>query len=528
MDLSAIDPRPQADASDGFRSLFEFLPIAAYQSAPDGTMLRANRALVLLNSLDSEAQLLQAAREAGNEWYIEPQRRELFRRQLAREGLVQGFVSEIRRHGNGEHRWVNENAQVVRDAQGAPLYFEGTIEDITERVLAEQALSASEAQFRQLAEQMPGVVFRVLFDPQGQRHYQYVSQGVQALYGVAAELIMSGADTLSRFRHPEDKDRFEVELRSAVSGGSQRQDEFRIVLDDGTQKWLQLISNTARQDAAGVLRVGLIVDITARKQADELRRQLDRAEMASQAKGQLLSRVSHELRTPLNGVLGFSQLMASDAAISARHRGWAQQIVDSGQHLLGLVDDVLDLSRAHSGQLGAQLADVALLPLIEDTWHMVQASQPQPAVVWRNHVANSPATAAPWVHADARRVKQVLAHLLGNAITYNKPGGEVRVTVHSEGGVVTLQVQDSGMGMDAQQMARLFSPFDRLGAEHSRIAGRGIGLAVSKQVAEAMGGSLTAQSTPGVGSTFTLRLPAVGAAVAAAPPAAALNRAAPP
>ena len=521
---------PPAEVPAGFDSLFEFLPIGAYRSRPDGHMLRANRALVQLNGYSTEAELLHAVHQSGIEWYIEPGRRDVFRHHLTHKGVVRAFVSEIRRHRSGELCWVSQNAHLVRDAQGQALYFEGTVEDITERVQAEQALERSEAQFRQLAEQMPGMVFRLRLEPDGSRRYLYVSQGVRALYGVSPEEVLARGDVLDRFRHPDDRERLQAQQRLVAQGSGARESEFRIVLDDGRVKWLYLAANTVITGAESLMRVGLIVDITERHQAEALRLQRDRAEMAHQASRQLLSRASHELRTPLNAVLGFSQLMAGDARALPLHRRWAEHIAASGKHLLGLVDDVLDLSGAQAGSLSLNLADVEAMALVGQAWARVteglagqadglaalHASQPashpaspslahHPQVVFSHDVAQ-----AVMVRADPQRLQQVLEHLLRNAVVYNRAGGEVSVDVRADAQGVWLQVRDTGCGMDEQQLARLFTPFERLGAEARRTAGRGLGLALSRQWLQAMGGSISVQSTPDVGSTFTLWLPAAG------------------
>jgi PAS domain S-box-containing protein len=153
---------------DGFSTLFELLPIGAYRSLPDGTQVRANPALVKLNGYASEAELLAGVKDIGTEWYVQAGRRDAFKHLLETEGRVTGFVSEVYRHCTRERIWIRENAHVVRDAEGRILYYEGTVEDITEQRRAELALQASEAQLREIAEQMPAVVYRVRFEPEGQ------------------------------------------------------------------------------------------------------------------------------------------------------------------------------------------------------------------------------------------------------------------------------------------------------------------------------------------------------------------------
>jgi signal transduction histidine kinase len=218
-----------------------------------------------------------------------------------------------------------------------------------------------------------------------------------------------------------------------------------------------------------------------------------------------MSKVSHELRTPLNAILGFSQLLETEPGLPDRPRAWAHQLLASGRHLLALVDDVLDLSGVQSGLMNLDREPVALAPVLQECHAML--GMPAQAQGLRWTVAIDPALA---VEADRRRVKQVLANLLSNAIKYNRAGGEVRVTARRIGDAVEIAIGDDGPGLDAEQRARLFTPFDRLGAERGVVAGTGLGLALSRQLALGMDGDITVDSRPGAGSTFTVRLPAAG------------------
>ena len=259
-------PAP-AIAAD-FSSLFDFLPIGAYRSSPDGRMIRANPALVRLNGYDSEAEQLAKVHNIGVEWYVDPGRRLAFQQQLERDGFVMGFVSEVWRHKTRERIWISENAHIVRDAEGRPLYYEGTVEDITERVREQEALRRSEEQFRLITTQVPGMVFVVHVSPSGQRDFRYVSPGVRDIYGFGPEDLMRDASLVTRFRHPDDLFQLEQDLTEVHSGRPELGGEFRVVMPDGQIKWVLRRSCTVSADASGQLRVGLLLDITDRKQAE--------------------------------------------------------------------------------------------------------------------------------------------------------------------------------------------------------------------------------------------------------------------
>jgi PAS domain S-box-containing protein len=251
-----------------FASLFNFLPIGAFRSTSAGRMVRANPALVAINGYASEAQMLDVVNAVNADWYVQPTRRNEFLEALRRDGFVRGFISEIRRHGDGAHLWISENTHEVRDEQGLVAYFEGTVEDITERVQAQQALERSEEQLRLITSQIPGMVFVLHLDPQGKGTYRYLSPGVRDIYGLEPDALLRDAGLTVRYRHPDDMALRDEDLRRVTSGESVLGGEFRIVLPSGQVKWILRRSTAVSSDAQGQLRVGVLLDITARKQAE--------------------------------------------------------------------------------------------------------------------------------------------------------------------------------------------------------------------------------------------------------------------
>jgi PAS domain S-box-containing protein len=251
-----------------FSTLFNFLPIGAYRSLPGGQMLRANQALVALNGYASEAEMLLGVKDIAREWYVDAQRRAEFQRQLERDGFVRGFVSEIYRHHTRERVWVSENAHGVRDAQGRLMYYEGTVEDVTALVHGQKALRESEAQLRLITSQLPGMVFSVFITPEGHREYRYVSPGVRDIYGFEPEDLMRDPQLVARYRHPDDRAALEQDLQDIQKGPVELGGEFRIVLPDGSVKWVFRRSYTVSTSSQGTHRVGVLLDISARKQAE--------------------------------------------------------------------------------------------------------------------------------------------------------------------------------------------------------------------------------------------------------------------
>jgi PAS domain S-box-containing protein len=270
------------------------------------------------------------------------------------------------------------------------------------------------------------------------------------------------------------------------------------------------------QMAQGVLTTIVLRDITARILADAERRAHEALEASNKAKTEFLSRMSHELRTPLNAVIGFSKLLRLDTVkpLSVEQLERVQHVENAGSHLLALVNDVLDLSRIESGEMSVSSQAVQLPCVIEEAATMVSPLVTKAGievfVAADSPLAGAGARAAPpgdvWVNADPVRLRQVLVNLLSNAVKYNRPGGRVALTWRRTGDECEILVTDTGQGIPADQLACLFQPFNRLGAETSTVEGTGIGLVLSRQLAEMMGGTLTISSTFGVGTCASLKL----------------------
>jgi len=259
---------PSAPGAD-FATLFHFLPIGAYRSAADGRMIHANAQLARINGFDSVDELLSHARSDPDGWYVDPQRRAEFLGLLAREGTVRGFVSEVRVRHVGARMWVRENAHVVRGPDGQVLFYEGTVEDISAQMAQQQAIDEQQERMQALANQIPGMVFSLVVHPDGSRSYRFVSPGVRELYGVEPDEVMRDPGLIGRLMHPDDAHRLATETEALLKQSLVLSGEFRIQLADGRVKWVHNRSVEVRRDHEGVHRVGVLLDITERKRAEE-------------------------------------------------------------------------------------------------------------------------------------------------------------------------------------------------------------------------------------------------------------------
>ena len=316
--------------------------------------------------------------------------------------------------------------------------------------------------------------------------------------------------------HPDDLAGMLEALRAYIDGREPAYErEFRLRTASGAWRWVMSRGRIVERDAAGnpTRVVGTLVDLTDRREAEAMRLARDRAEAASQAKTEFISRMSHELRTPLNAVLGLAQLLEQQVGEAGadieQQRGHLRQIELAGWHLLGLVEDVLDLAQVQSGKVQLAADAVALEPLLQAVVDASRSAADERRIAVR--VAAVPRGAH--VRANAVRLKQVMTHLLGNAIKYNRDDGHVVLEVSpAPDAAWRVAVVDDGHGIPALQMQHLYEPFNRLGRTGSRGDGVGIGLALTRCLVERMGGQMHAHCIEGQGSRFELVLPAAEAA----------------
>ena len=436
-------------------------------------------------------------------------------RQARRQGGQHDF--EFRAALPSGERSFAARGEVHRDERGLPLRLIGVVWDITERRAAEAA--AREASDRlQLAAEGAGLGC-----------WQRSLDGVDVLWDAQMYRLFGTTQDAGPpqrvFRdavHAEDTARAEAARETALTTGVFSVD-YRIRRADGELRWIASRGARRQLPSGRGDFIGVAWDITEARVAEAALRAKETAERASHAKSEFLSRMSHELRTPLNAIVGFTQLLEldHDDPLSATQRERVGLIRSSGWHLLNLINDVLDLARIESGRSSVSMEVVNWRPVLDDAVAMVQPEATARGIVMETRsAADAPAT----VWGDPVRLRQVLLNLLSNAVKYNRDHGSVQVSVRNDGGHVVFAVRDSGRGMSASQVDRLFQPFNRLGVELSAPAGTGIGLAISQRLVQQMEGAVEVDSQLGVGSEFRVRLRSArieaAVPVVPAPPAA--------
>jgi PAS domain S-box-containing protein len=421
-----------------------------------------------------------------------------------RVGAVFGEIVSVARpfHGLVNRNLRRDGQEVIIETSGTPLFdgqgelrgYRGIDRDVTQRHRAEQRLRHL---FRAI-EQSPAIV--VITNARG--IIEYVNPRFTQVTGYSADEILGhNPGILNAGVLPADHYR---ELWSTLLGGRMWQGELCNRKKSGEVYWEQASISAVRDEGGAITHfVGVKEDVTdKRAAAEELRQAKEAAEAASRAKSIFLANMSHEIRTPMNAILGFSQLMARDPDLRGRQAEHLGTITRAGEHLLALINDVLEMSKIEAGRLELQPADFDLATLVGDLRAMFQYRAKDRDLQLLVELAPDVPV---WVHGDQGKLRQVFINLMSNAVKFTEAGG---VAVRVGGGPdsdgawrLLVEVEDSGPGIPAEDLEHIFRQFEQ-SRLRSTEGGTGLGLAISRRFVELMGGTLSVRSELGRGSVF--------------------------
>src|SRR6202166_1124568 len=425
------------------------------------------------------------------------------------EGHVEAWVVErLARHRDpkGTHvqrrsdgRWIQINESKTDDGGTVATYT-----DITDMKQAEQAIQESEQRLRVIAEAAPMAVLIVTFDD---GIIRYANQRFSEMFEVEGSSAL-GLQAKTLYADPQHRERF---IGALTEHGHVEGMEMLFKRAGGEEFWALMSSQRVQFEGRPAMITGL-ADISDRKRMEgELHKAICVSEQATRAKSDFLASMSHELRTPLNAIIGYSEMLFEDAQSAGRESEMEDlgKIQDAGKHLLGLIDNILDLSKIEAGKMTLYLETFELRPMIDS----VAATVAPLAKKTGNALVVDCAGDVGSIHSDLTKVRQTLFNLLSNACKFTRNGTITLTALRDTNEAVDwieFQVRDTGIGMTPDQQAKVFEAFTQADESTTRAyGGTGLGLAITKSFCRLMGGDVTLTSEAGKGTTFTIRLPAV-------------------
>lgn len=425
---------------------------------------------------------------------------------LIEKGTHETEVCSLRK--NGDIFSAHLLLSLLYDKAGQPVGMTGYTKDISDRKQIEEALKTSEQRLKLALKAAKAGAWSWDIATND----AFWSDENYKVLGLEPDSAQANYTTWLHCVHPDDRENANKQVEKAVSERKNLNIEFRVVWPNGNIVWINDIGNMIFNDKHEPIGMyGLQIDITERKNSEmALLKSMDEAKRANQAKTDFLANMSHELRTPLNAILGFGQLLGIDQSnelTQTEKDDYIKEIMQAGYHLLDLINQVLDLSSIEAGHLNLQTEPIILKDTLTACISQINAGlATSKNIKLMDKTNHNPSV----ILSDPLRLKQVLINLLSNAVKYNREGGSVTIESNNVAdNKLRISITDTGEGISQENMTKLFDPFERLNFKHGNIEGSGIGLTVSKQLVEAMQGTIGVESTVGKGSTFWFELPLV-------------------
>jgi PAS domain S-box-containing protein len=383
------------------------------------------------------------------------------------------------------------------------------IRDITEHKEFEEALQESEARYRSTSELTSDYIYSVNFSGEGDIELDWATEAFTPLTGYSPEELAQHGGWPS-IVHPEDVEKYHLQREKLLTMGGADVVVYRIITKDGDTRWLEDHRSATCDEKTGRVHrlLGAAKDITESVISEQaLQKAKEAAEAANRAKSAFLANMSHELRTPLNAILGFTQLMHRDQSLNIKQREQIDIISRSGEHLLALINDVLEMSKIEAGRMTLDETSFDVHTLLDDLADMLTMKASNKGISIQ--VESAPEVPK-FIRADEGKLRQVLINLLSNAVKFTSQGGivlRVGCPLKDSSDQLRFEIQDSGVGIPPDKLGSVFDAFVQVLSGQQDTEGSGLGLAISQQFVKLMGGEIVASSELNVGSVFSFEIP---------------------
>jgi two-component system, sensor histidine kinase and response regulator len=488
----------QLHSEEMYRSIFENAVEGIFQTTPSGQYLNVNPALAKMYGYDSTQDLVAGLTAIDNQLYVDPNRRPEFVRLMKEHGAVRGFEAEIYRKDKST-MWISENARSVVNTDGTIAYFEGMVEDITERKRLETELHASEQNLSALINNIDDSIWSIDTSYRLMTFNATFGNSFEAMFGVKVKAGDVVTDLL-----PPDWRLEDIALYDRALAGEKFIVERRYQFGE-EERYYEISYNPIRSnDAIGGVAV-FSKDITERQRAHiALQAAMVSAESANRLKSEFLANMSHEIRTPMNGVIGMTDLLLM-TDLTHEQREFARTVRISGESLLVVINDILDFSKIEAGKLDLDITDFDLREVIDNTMDLLAAQAHSKGLELAAFIRPEVPLE---LRGDPGRLRQVVNNLVGNAVKFTAQGEVIvtvsRVSENATHAVLGFEVRDTGIGIDEKAQARLFKAFSQAdGSTTRKYGGTGLGLAISKKLVALMNGEIKVASEVGKGSSFS-------------------------